>query len=1035
MGGRSFGSVRGVRSLLPLLAAVSLLAMLPAGPSRGAASSAGSTSAPTAQTLARTPLSFIQNRGQLDPRVSYYLRGRDTSTFFTSHGVTLTMPDASGQGRSVLRLRFPGSRPVSPVGAERLPGTVSYFIGHQGNWHTGIATFGRILYPNLWSGIDLEFSGTQSRLEYSFVVHPGADPSAIQVAYAGSTSLSLAGGNLNVATPAGPITELAPWTFQPLDGRDQRVASTYRILGQHRFGFDLGRYDPSSFLVIDPTVLVYSGFLGGSKFDFGTSIAVDAAQDAFVTGYTDSINFPAMTGPDTAKGAGYDAFVAKVDPAGTLVYSGFIGGSGDDFGNAIAVDAAGNAYVTGSTTSSSDFPLLGGPVLTFGGKTDAFVSAVKADGTGLIYSGYNGGPGTDIGWGIGVDSAGNAYVTGTLDNFCGGSRQASVPDAAVGGVDVLLDKISPTGAPVSLSCYGGSDFDAGYALTVDAAGNAYITGLTFSGDFLVSAGSPAYGDNGDAFVTQWNSGLGLVYSRYLGGPGFEQGNWIAADGSGNAYVTGWTTSPEFPHVVGPDLSYNGGFSDAFAAEIGSGGASLVFSGFVGGGSSEFGDSISVAPNGNVVVAGETYSLDFPVSVVGGQRVCGAGFDAFDTAIAPGGRAIAGSTLLAGGGGGLVGVTVGSSGDTFLTGSTPFSFFQHTKGPDLSFNGKYDGYVARVGLATGGAISEPGLIDFVSDRGNKADLLDLWTTTSDGACQYVTQFPQGHVSNAPAWSPDTSKIAFTATVKKNTDIYLESFTERSIKFLRLTKEKKVDREPAWSPDGEHIAFASDEGNPSGQYDIWVMDADGKHAHPLKGGGGPLAQEAPAWSPNGKTILFQGLDLNNGHSRIYSVKASGGKGHPITSGPDDKFPDWAPDGSRVAFQRSDQIYTMNPTGSGIKKLPHQPKALNFAPAWSPEGDRIAFFSNKSGNDDIFVINANGTHLQQLSRDKSREDFPRWEPAPGASGSAASVLPSMKLDVPSAKWAPGAIRGSVGSGRVLGRSLLIARRDSLELPFGAR
>jgi hypothetical protein len=258
----------------------------------------------------------------------------------------------------------------------------------------------------------------------------------------------------------------------------------------------------------DGTALVYAGFLGGSDSDYGWGIAVDASGSAYVTGVTFSSDFPAVVGPDTSHNGSFDAFVAKVNPSGTaLVYAGFLGGSRDDRGYGIAVDASGNAYVTGRTRSSN-FPVVVGPDLSFNSNYDAFVAKVNPSGTALVYAGFLGGSGWDEGWGI----------------------------------------------------------------AVDASGSAYVTGWTYSSDFPAVVGpDTSYNGSADAFVAKVNpSGTALVYAGFLGGSGWDEGYGIAVDASGNAYVTGKTESSDFPAVVGPDTSYNGG-RDAFVAKVEAGG--------------------------------------------------------------------------------------------------------------------------------------------------------------------------------------------------------------------------------------------------------------------------------------------------------------------------------------------------------------------------------------------------------------------------------------------------------------------------------
>jgi len=264
-----------------------------------------------------------------------------------------------------------------------------------------------------------------------------------------------------------------------------------------------------------------------------------------------------------------DAFVAKVKSDGTgLVYSGFLGGSGGDYGQSIAVDSNGNAYVTGSTESSDDFPVKEGPYTSHNGKFDAFV--VKSDGTGLVYSGFLGGSENDEGRGIAIDSSGNAYVTG--GTFSSDFPVKEGPDTSHNGNwDAFVAKVDASGKNLVYSGFlGGSDMDEGLGIAVDSFGNAYVTGYTFSSAFPTKEGpDTSYNDGGDAFVAKVKSdGTGLVYSGFLGGSGSDRGWGIAVDSFGNAYITGDTWSSDFPAIVGPDLDFNGGYYDAFVAKVG-----------------------------------------------------------------------------------------------------------------------------------------------------------------------------------------------------------------------------------------------------------------------------------------------------------------------------------------------------------------------------------------------------------------------------------------------------------------------------------
>jgi hypothetical protein len=389
------------------------------------------------------------------------------------------------------------------------------------------------------------------------------------------------------------------------------------------------------------TALVYVGYIGGSGSDEGKGIAVDAAGNAYVAGYTSSseASFPVKGGPDLTYNEGGDVFVAKVNAAGTaLVYAGYIGGDKGDSGDGIVVDAAGNAYVTGFTESTeTTFPVKGGPGLTHnGGYTDAFVAKLRADGTGLVYAGYIGGSGYDESYGIAVDAAGNAYVAGWTSSTEASFPVKVGPSLTFNGLyDAFVAKVNAAGTALVYAGYiGGSDGDEGHGIAVDTAGNAYVVGYTSSTEasFPVKGG-PGLTYNGgiDAFVAKVNAaGTALVYAGYIGGSGGEFVYGIAVDAAGNAYVAGYTSSTEasFPVKVGPDFTFNGGLYDAFVAKVNAAGTALVYAGYIGGSGNEiYGGGIAVDVAGNAYVAGSTSSTQasFPVKV-GPYLFFSGGFD-------------------------------------------------------------------------------------------------------------------------------------------------------------------------------------------------------------------------------------------------------------------------------------------------------------------------------------------------------------------------------------------------------------------------
>ena len=479
------------------------------------------------------------------------------------------------------------------VGLDELLGKSNYFIGNDpSNWHTNIPTYTKVQYQDIYPGIDLIYYGNQRQLEYDFVVAPGADPGAIKLAFAGLVGATHASpfriddnGDLILHTEEGEVRLLQPRIYQEINGTKQAIPGGYVLLETpdsgpqtldprlqtRHVGFHVAAYDTSKPLIIDP-VLSYSTYLGGSGDDFGNGIAVDSSGNAYVTGETASTNFPTANPLQAVFGGGIcgtapntfpcpDAFMTKLNAAGSaLVYSTYFGGSDDDEGFGIAVDASGNAYVTG-TASSVNFPTVNPIQATFGGKNpqvnyiggDAFVTKLNPSGSALVYSTFLGGVGEDVGNAIAVDDSGHAYVMGyTASNNFPTTSGAFRRVFGGGLTDVFVAKLSSPGSSLEYSTYlGGSldDFDGRFnSLAVDAAGNAYAAGVTNSTNFpTASAFQSTKGADYDGWICKLNaSGSALVYSTYLGGNGFDTVHSIAVDADGNLYATGHTTSANFP---------------------------------------------------------------------------------------------------------------------------------------------------------------------------------------------------------------------------------------------------------------------------------------------------------------------------------------------------------------------------------------------------------------------------------------------------------------------------------------------------------
>ncbi|TWU53164.1 Beta-propeller repeat protein [Candidatus Brocadiaceae bacterium B188] len=778
------------------------------------------------ETYGKLPLYFILNDGQMAEEVKFYEKGSGHAAFFTERGVTWSLTGkeekeagsrdeegykavtADGTAKSGLpalqeqrlaaddnrdaaskreRQRLERSmhntaRPqlitIVPLGAKKNPEIVAegqqeckvnYLIGNDpSKWKTHIPTYQSVVYRELYKGIDMKFYGNNRQMEYDIIVKPGASPSRVQLSYEGAEDVRIHdNGDMEIVLgsslkegarresggerqpPESPffkgeageshersertILQKKPYVYQIIDGKKVEIEGRFRVLSAGHgdknrksgansgwnptgnrassflYGFTVASYDKRYPLVIDPT-LVYSTYLGGSGYDEGRSIAVDSAGNAYVTGATYySLDFPtkdAIYG--SYNGGESDAFVTKIDASGTsLSYSTYLGGSSSDVGESIAVDSDGNAYITGDT-KSSNFPTKNAMYDIFNRGfyeihtviIDAFVTKLDASGASLSYSTYLGGSDLDEGNSIAVDSDGNAYVTGWTysTDF---PTENSMYGTNAGDGDAFVTKIDALGTSLLYSTYlGGSHDDGGSGIAVDSDGNAYVTGQTYSTDFpTANAMNGSLNGSSDVFVTKLDAlGASLSYSTYLGGSDWDDGNSIAVDSDGNAYVTGTTKSSDFPTANAIDGSFNGGDYDVFVTKLAASGASLSYSTYLGGSDWDEGNSIAVDSAGNAYVTGWTKSSDFPTKNAMYGTHNGGSDDVFVTKIAASGASLSFSTYLGGSGWDEgYSIAVDSAGNAYVTGYTESSDFPTKNAMYGTHNGGSDDvFVTKIG---------------------------------------------------------------------------------------------------------------------------------------------------------------------------------------------------------------------------------------------------------------------------------------------------------------------------------------------------
>jgi hypothetical protein len=632
------------------------------------------------------PLSFEVNQGQVDGQVKFLARGPNYTVFLTPGAAVLGL--RHGDSTKYLRLLMQGAATASPAaGEDELPGRSNYFVGRDpGKWRTNIPTYARVRFGQVYPRVDLVYYGRQGRLENDFEIGAGADPRVITWEVQGAEHIRVASNGDLVLTVAGsPVRLEQPRAYQFAAAQKQEVQVRYRAQGK-TVSFELGNYDRSRKLIIDP-VLTYSSYLGGSGGDAAYGIAVDSAGEAYVTGVTASTNFPvSANGYQTTLAGTSNVFITKFNAGGTgILYSAYLGGSGVDIPSQIVLDATNDIFVVGST-NSNNFPTTSGALeQDYSGNQDAFLTELNPGGSALVYSTYIGGTRADFGTAVTLDAAGNAYVTGSTQS-----------------TDF------PTMNPLQIS-------DAGLY---------------------------------DAFVTEVSPTGALVYSTYLGGSYSDYGTSIAVDSTGNVYVSGYTYSLDFPtqNALQPSLA---GGSDIFLTKFKPGSSALLYSTYLGGASNDVANAMVVDSGGYVYLTGSTQSGNFPVTVNAYQSSLLGTSNVFLTKVAAGGASLIFSTLFGGSATDQANAMVAdAAGNLYLTG-----FTQSTNFPQL------DSFQAILGIAGAGTCGSTNDVNLPSST-VCADAF-VAKFASDGLPVYSSFLGGSNTDTGQAIAVDASGAAYVA----------------------------------------------------------------------------------------------------------------------------------------------------------------------------------------------------------------------------------------------------------------------------------
>ena len=679
---------------------------------------------------------FERNDGQTDSRARFISRGDGYLLFITPTDAILKLrrsgSDRRGDGRpgqeqkaQILDIQLIGANPNAQIIAqEKVAARSNYFIGSDpSKWRTNVPSFSSVRSKGIYPGIDLIYYGSsRHQLEYDFVVRPKAEPGAIAMRFEGANGLSLnRNGDLIISLPdGGELIHRAPMIYQEREGKREAVRGGFVLNSRDTVGVKLAAYDHERSLYIDPG-LVYSTYLGGTAEDSGNGIAVDSFGNAYIVGTTFSTMFPTTTGayketsPDPGNAV---AFITKFKADGSdLVYSTFLGGTFGSRGNAIAVDSFGSAYVTGETISN-DFPTTMGAYITNVGTfevDDAFVTKLKPDGSGLVYSSYLGGNhalhssgASDMGFGIALDSNDDAYVTGATDSSDFPTTMGAFETSLPFFPSAFVTKFKADGSGVFYSTFLG-EIVAGFfnGIAVDSSGNAYVAQTTASGcPATMGAYKTMPLGQFDGCLSKLSAdGTGLVYSTYFGGSQSELVYAVAVDATKHAYVTGSTASTDYPTTAGAFQTSSAGGHSAFVTKFKDDGTDLVYSTYLGGGAAGSGDDTGFAIVLNsadeAYVTGD-FSFTFPTTPGAFMRIKPGEppvLNGFVSKLASDGSSLVYSTYLGGEATDQgFGIAVDSIGNAYVTGQTASANFPTTGGAyKTTAPGGKDAFVSKLDL--------------------------------------------------------------------------------------------------------------------------------------------------------------------------------------------------------------------------------------------------------------------------------------------------------------------------------------------------
>ncbi|MFX1511086.1 MAG: SBBP repeat-containing protein [Promethearchaeota archaeon] len=642
---------------------------------------------------------FIENKGQIeDVSVLYYYSSSDMSVGFSTSKITFVSTIQNETTPICFSLTFSEANLVTPEGKGKKNHPTNFYYG---NLHLiNVPSWDEIWYYDLYPQIDLRYYMTMEGLKYDFIVRPGGNPAYITVQVNGAVTLDVQEQKVIIKS-ANIAKTLTFYDTKLQVFQADKIPVSAKFVFKHQspqsYGFLIGQFDSNQLLIIDPRWISFSTFLGGENDDTGRGIAVDDTGNVYIAGSTASMDFPIYNAYDATFEGEFNVFVTKLNATGELVFSTFLGGSSNDFSDAIDVDDFGNCYITGHT-HSTDFPIYNAYQSTLNGSYEVFVTKLNATGTAIVYSTFLGGYRDDIGNGLAVDNSGNVSITGLTDstNFPTYNAINDTKGGTEGTTDVFVTKLNATGNGLIYSTYlSGNETDRAATIAVDDSGDVYIAGIACSPDFPILNAYQNNNHHGDVFVTKLNATGNIVFSTFLGGDGYEIAMDIAIDTDNNCYITGSTASTDFPtHNAIQDSINSTNMQDMFVTKLNTTGNGLVFSTYFGGTEFDGGSGISVDSLGNCYICGATSSASLPTHNAYQSNLHGHS-DAFMMQLNATGTGFIFSTYFGGNSGDcFIDIAIDDAGNIYTTGDTDSPDFPIRNACQSNNGGDYDVLVVK-----------------------------------------------------------------------------------------------------------------------------------------------------------------------------------------------------------------------------------------------------------------------------------------------------------------------------------------------------